>query len=83
MFQIDDVHDDVVHVEVKERFIGAVTKDDQTMSMTFQDVGVKKVLAAVSKICRDGNQVQFDEDPVDCFKRNKLTKKKVMMTTTT
>ena len=71
--------EDKIQVEVDERFIGAVIKENQLMTMTFQVAGVKKALAAVSKICKAGNVVQFGEEPSECFIMNKTTKKKVML----
>jgi site-specific recombinase XerD len=67
-------------VEVGETFIGAVgAKIGEALAMTFQVVGVKKALAAVSKICKMGNLVQFGDEASECFIQNKQTKKKVMM----
>ena len=66
-------------INVDERFIGAVAKENPLMTMNFQVAGVKKALAAVSKICKAGNVVQFGEDPSECFIMNKMTKKKVML----
>ena len=66
-------------MEVDERFIGVVTKESQLMTMTFQVAGVKKALAAVSKICKAGNIVQFGDESLECFIMNKATKKKVML----
>ena len=63
----------------EEKFIGAVSKEGQMMQMNFQVVGVKKALAAVSKICKAGNVVQFGEEPEECYIMNKKTKKKVML----
>jgi hypothetical protein len=68
-----------IRVEVNERFIGVVTKEEQSMTMTFQVAGVKKALAAVSKICKAGNIVQFGDEAADCFIMNKASKKKVML----
>ena len=70
---------DRMRVEVKERFIGAVKREDQTMGMTFQVAGVKKALAAVWRICKAGNIVQFGEAAEDCFVKHKETGKKVML----
>ena len=78
--KVIDMEPDVIKVEVDETFIGAVMKESQTMSMGFQVAGVKKALAAVSKICKAGNVVQFGEDPADCFIKHKMTGKKVMLT---
>ena len=36
-------------------------------------------MAAVSRICKAGNVVQFGEEPSECFIMNKTTKKKVML----
>lgn len=64
---------------VDETFVGAVSKEDNMLSMNFQVVGVKKALAAVSKICKAGNIVQFGEAEDECFVMNKNTKKKIML----
>ena len=46
--------------EVKRMFIGAVEARSQTiMAMNFQVCEVKKALAAVRRICKAGNVVQF------------------------
>ena len=47
--------------------------------MNVQVIGVKKALAAVSKISRMGNMVQFGDEESECFIQNKITKKKVLM----
>ena len=77
--KVASMAEDKFQVEVNETFVGAVTKDSQLMTMTFQVAGVKKALAAVSRICRAGNLVQFGEESSECFIMNKKTKKKVMM----
>ena len=41
--------------------------------------GVKKALAAVSRICKAGNIVQFGDEPAECYIKNKSSGKKVMM----
>ena len=67
-------------VEVVETFTGAVgVQEEGLLNMNFQVAGVKKALAAVSRICKAGNVVQFGEDPADCYIQSKKTKKKVMM----
>ena len=66
--------------EENEVFIGAVgAKESEALAMNFQVVGVKKALAAVSKICKMGNIVQFGDEESECFIQNKTTKKKVLM----
>jgi len=67
-------------VEVTEKFIGAVSiQEESLLNMNFQVAGVKKALAAVSRICKAGNVVQFGEGPEECFIQSKKTKKKVML----
>ena len=46
------------------------------MAMQLQVCGVKRALAAVHKICRVGNVVQFGSEEDECFIKNK---KKVML----
>ena len=67
--------------EVKEVFIGAVEAErkDETMAMNFQVCEVKKALAAVVKICRAGNLVQFVSEEEECYIKNKESGKKVML----
>ena len=64
-------------VELGPRFIGAVDCGESTMGMTFQVAAVKKALAAVWRICRAGNVVQFGEKEEDCFIKHKETGRKV------
>ena len=71
---------DSMVVEVGEKFIGAVgVQAEGLLNMNFQVAGVKKALAAVSRICKAGNLVQFGERPEDCFIQHKLSQKKVML----
>jgi hypothetical protein len=67
-----------------EVFVGAIDEDKSTekggqMMMDFQVCEVKKALAAVHRICKAGNVVQFGEKEEECFIQNKLSGKKVMM----
>ena len=52
---------------------------ENKMAMEFQVCGVKKALAAVHKICRVGNVVQFGSEEDECFIKNKKSGKKVML----
>ena len=65
--------------EEGEVFVGSVDATSQFLGMTFQVAGVKKSLAAVSRICKAGNIVQFGEEESDCFIKNKTTGKKIML----
>ena len=56
-----------MQIQVQEKFIGTVGKTTQVMSMLFQAAGVKKALAAVSKICKAGNIVQFGDCSEECL----------------
>ena len=47
--------------------------------MTFQVAAVKKALAAVWRICRAGNVVQFGDDEEDCFIKHKETGRQVRL----
>ena len=79
-FKVVEMKREAMVVEVRETFIGAVgIQEESLMNMNFQVAGVKKALAAVSRICKAGNVVQFGEDPADCYIQSKKTKKKVMM----
>jgi hypothetical protein len=71
--------DEKIQIEVDVKFIGNVVKSDKVMAMIFQAAGVKKALAAVSRICKAGNIVQFGDEPSECFIKHKATGKKVMM----
>ena len=70
---------DRMRVEVQETFIGTITREDQTMGMTFQVAGVKKVLAAVWRICKAGNIVQFGDEAADCYVKHKATGRKIIL----
>ena len=73
--RVVDFRENSVQVEVDERFIGVVRKEEQQpMTMTFQVAGVKKALAAVLKICKAGNIVQFGDETADGFIWNKASK---------
>ena len=79
-FKVVEMKSDSMVVEVTETFLGAVgIQEEGLLNMNFQVAGVKKALAAVSRICKAGNVVQFGEDPADCYIQSKKTKKKVMM----
>ena len=73
------MEDQKIQIEVGAKFIGSVVTSDKVMSMVLQAAGVKKALAAVSKICKAGNIVQFGDDPAECYIKNKSTGKNVMM----
>ena len=78
--KVVEMKSDAVVVEITEKFIGAVgVQEESLLNMNFQVAGVKKALAAVSRICKAGNVVQFGEGPDECFIQSKKTKKKVMM----
>ena len=66
------IEEDRVVCEIDEKFIGAAMKDNEAMAMNFQVAGVKKALAvaAVSRICKAGNIVQFGESEAECFTKN-------------
>ena len=66
-----------MRVELEPRFVGAVEKEAEVLGMTFQVAAVKKALAAVWRICRAGNVLQFGERGEDCFIKHKETGKKV------
>ena len=67
--------------EVDEMFIRAIglKEEEKRMAMDFQVWGVKKALAAVHKICRVGNVVQFGSEEEECFIKNKQSGQKVML----
>ena len=67
--------------EVEQMLIGAIGAhaEENKMAMEFQVCGVKKALAAVHKICRVGNVVQFGSEEDECFIKNKKSGKKVML----
>ena len=67
------IEEDRIVCEIEEKFIGAAMKDSEAMAMNFQVAGVKKALAAVSRICKAGNTVQFGESEAECFIKNKVT----------
>ena len=62
-------------------FIGAVEAEgkNQKMAMNFQVCEVKKALAAVVKICRAGNLVQFGSEEEECYIKNKESGKKATL----
>ena len=67
-FKVVEMKREAIVVEVRETFIGAVgIQEESVMNMQFQVAGVKKALAAVSRICKAGDVVQFGEDPEDCY----------------
>ena len=68
-----------MRVELEPRFIGAVEKEAEVLGMTSQVAAVKKALAAVWRICRAGNVVQFGDEEEDCFIKHKTTGKKVRL----
>ena len=71
---VEEKEADRLEVEVDNEdaaFIGGVFKEEDLLSMNFQVAGVKKALAAVSRICRAGNVVQFGELEEECFIKNK------------
>ena len=75
-----EMRSDAMVMEVAEKFIGAVgIQEESLLNMNFQVAGVKKALAAVSRICKAGNVVQFGENPDECYIASKKTKRKVMM----
>ena len=47
--------------------------------MTFQAAGVEKALAAIWRICKAGNIVQFGDEAADCYVKHKATGKKIML----
>ena len=58
--------EDEMNVKVGEKFVGAVAKESQVMGMNFQVAAVKKALAAVWRMCRARNVVQFGDREEDC-----------------
>ena len=78
--EVLEMRSDAMVMEVAEKFIGAVgIQEESLLNMNFQVAGVKKALAAVSRICKAGNVVQFGENPDECYIQSKTNKKKVMM----
>ena len=49
----------------------------KTLEMGFQVTNVRKPLLAVSRLCEEGNVVQFGPDPKDNFIRNVSTGEKI------
>ena len=68
-----------MRVELEPRFVGAVEREAEVLGMTFQVAAVKKALAAVWRICRAGNVVQFGEAEEDCYIKHKETGRRVML----
>ena len=69
-----------LHKMPGESFLGAVsTAADDKMTMQFQVADVRKALAAVWKICENGNVVQFGPSEEDNFIKNKVTGKTIKM----
>ena len=64
--------------EVKRMFIGVV-EEVATIGMNFQVCEVKKALAAVRRICKAGNVVQFGSEPEECYIESKMSRKRVML----
>ena len=79
MTRVLNMHENAFEIEVDDKFIGAVYGDESLMRMNFQVAGVKKALAAVSKLCKAGNLVQFGSKAEECFIMNKLSKTKVVL----
>ena len=62
-----------------EVFVGSVEDGMEVMGMNFQVAGVKKALAAVSKITNAGNDVHFGKEAKDCYIECRASGKRIQL----